>query len=248
MRRLTQLVPLGAFLLSSMDTASTGEARSQLDLSPGFPRTIFCRSERALAGMSAAEVAARIGRFDAVSLKLFNEAPRQRYRDLISAIRQLKRHRPRMPVLVHVDHFAHVREREGSRLSPGREFWQYELEGMFPGHWLYYPGSTVGRAIGQGDTEIRVADASKFAAADNVRLWPAEALGEPRLWHDSEVLFAERVDRAAGRLHVKRGRYGTRPRAFAAEARATPHGTMKPRVPDYNLDDVGDWGYADGRS
>ena len=111
------LVAHGAPLSSVRAQRSAGP----VDLSPGFPRTMFFRHERELSRMSRAEAVDAIARFDALSIKLFNEAPRQRYRDLIPIIAGVKRRKPGMPALVHLDHFAAVRPLEGTRLSPGAD-------------------------------------------------------------------------------------------------------------------------------
>lgn len=217
--------------LLSQTPAAAAERDVALDLSPGFPRTIFFRSEKALRQMSPEDAIRAIEPFDAISLKLFNEAARQRYRDLLPVIQALKRRKPRMPVLVHVHQFAAVRPLEGSRLSPGQEFDPYDPEGVFPGHWLYYPGSRITRPVGLDDTEIHVEDAAKFSVADDVRVWPDGALEQPRLWHESEVVFVEAVDEAKNVLTVQRGKYGTAPRKFRTGATATPHCKLKHGAP-----------------
>ena len=218
---------------------SASELEQTLDLAPGFPRTIFFRSERELLGMSTEDAVAAMAAFDAVSLKLFNEAARMRFRDLLPAVQALKRSRPRMPVLVHVDHFAHVRPLEGERLSPGRTFARAEPLGMFPGHWLYYPGSTIVRPIGPSGTRVPVADASRFCDGDDVRLWPADARQQPAAWRQSEVVFVEKVDEARSLLTVQRGKYATAARAFPAGSMASPHYKMRYGNPawywSYNL-------------
>ena len=218
--------------------AASGVA-APVDLAPGFPRTIFFRSERQLRGMEPAQAVAAIARFDAISVKLFNEAARMRFRDLIPVMRELKKRRPEMPVLLHLDHFAAVRELEGERMSPGRKYGPYDPAGMFPGHWLYYPGCKVVEAIDAKQTVIRVANAAKFQATDDVRIWPAGAIETPRLWRQSEAVFVERVDVARNVLHVRRGQFRTKPVAFANGAMAAPHCKMKYGNPawywSYNL-------------
>ena len=189
--------------------------------------------------MSPEDAVEAIARFDAISVKLFNEAARQRFRGLLPIMEALKRQKPRMPVLVHIDHFAQVRALEGSRLSPGRTFWAYDPDGMCPGHYLHWSGCNLTQPVRPDGTQVHVADASKFGRADDVRLWPAQALREPRLWRDSEVVFVEDVDEKQNVLKVQRGRYETTPRAFAEGAMAAPLCKMKYGNPawywSYNL-------------
>ncbi|MGD8240579.1 MAG: hypothetical protein PVH68_18635, partial [Armatimonadota bacterium] len=225
------------FAIAVVQAATVAEPG--IDLSPGFPRTIFFRSERALREMPVDEAVGAVEPFDAISLKLLNEAARQKYRVLLPVMQELKRRKPRMPVLVHVDHFAAVRPLEGSRMSPGQEFGPYDPEGIFPGHWLYYPGTEIARPVGAEEMQVHVADASRLSVGDDLRLWLAGALVEPGLWRESEVVFVEAIDEANNVLTVQRGKYETEARRFAAGAMATPHCKMKYGNPawywSYNL-------------
>ncbi|KPJ72030.1 MAG: hypothetical protein AMS14_08635 [Planctomycetes bacterium DG_20] len=115
---------------------------------------------------------------------------------------------------------------------------RYEAGRYFAGHWVYYNGATVLCDVPaeDGETEIRVADARLFRTGigryrdknDDVGLSALDAGGRPD-WHESEQVQLVSADVKGGLVRVKRGCYGTRPRAFAAgKAYAAAHVTEGP--------------------
>ena len=199
----------------------------RLDLQPSFPRTVFFRHEKPLASLSTEDAVETIAPFDAISVKLFVEAARQDYRALIPKMIALKQRKPRMPILLHLDHFSAVRPLEGTRLSPGRTFAAYEPRDVFPGHWLYYPHSTLTQAVSAQASVLRVADIARFQRGDDVRLCPAAAMQQAQLWRESEVVFVESIDERQHTLTVRRGMYATKACPFAAHTLALPHCKLK---------------------
>lgn len=201
---------------------------AKLDLQIGHPRTIFFRSEQPLLyRIPKEERLPLIESFDAVSIKLLNEAARSDFRALIPLMADLKKRKPAMPVLLHLDHFATVRPLEGTRLSPGKTFKPYDPHDMFPGFFLYYPPSALSRAVDTKATRLSVADAKRFNPGDDARLVAPGAEGKPEVWRRSETVFVESVDEEKNLLTVRRGQYETEASAFEAGAMIAPHCKMK---------------------
>ncbi|MCP5112112.1 MAG: hypothetical protein GY953_14880, partial [bacterium] len=98
---------------------------------------------------------------------------------------------------------------------------------FFAGHWLYFNGATVLSDVPEeeGETEIRVSDASLFQTGvgryadktEDIGLCTLDSEGKPN-WRESEQVELVSVNVAAGVIRVKRGAFGTRPRAFEAKS------------------------------
>lgn len=92
---------------------------------------------------------------------------------------------------------------------------QYEeFSDFFPGHWIYYPGSTLVDAVSAADTVLTVVSASNILAQDPVgvtnnsviALIPLDETGE-RLWEQTE--YAAVVSKSGNVLTVERGLFRT---------------------------------------
>lgn len=93
----------------------------------------------------------------------------------------------------------------------------------FDGHWLYYEGSRVEGAVPaeSGETVLRVANPSLFLTGigrsgdrnDDIGLCQLDKNGHPD-WSVSEQVQLLGIDSEAGTIRVRRGCFGTAPRAF----------------------------------
>ncbi|QNN23748.1 hypothetical protein HED60_16210 [Planctomycetales bacterium ZRK34] len=103
-----------------------------------------------------------------------------------------------------------------------------DAQKFFAGHWVYYNGATIEADVPaepgpDGLTKIKVSDARLFVvnqgryknSNDDIGLCALGDDGKPD-WSRSEQVQLVSVDRKAGLIVVKRGCYGTTPRAFAA--------------------------------
>ncbi|MCL5270335.1 MAG: hypothetical protein M1457_07260, partial [bacterium] len=124
----------------------------------------------------------------------------------------------------------------------------FDHEPFYDGHWLYYNGTTILSEVPAtaGENEIRVADPDLFrtnigprfldrVVNDDIGLCDLDATGRPD-WSRSEQVQLVAIDRSRGLLRVRRGCYGTAPRAFAAgRAYAAAHSTFHPAGKDLHL-------------
>ncbi len=104
---------------------------------------------------------------------------------------------------------------------------------FFAGHWVYYVGATVLSDVPAepGETEIKVADASLYRVNvgraddknEDIGICTLDKEGRPN-WFESEQVELTAVDEVRNVIRVKRGRFGTQPRAFlAGKAYAAAH-------------------------
>jgi hypothetical protein len=116
---------------------------------------------------------------------------------------------------------------------------------FFAGHWLYHQATKILADLpaAKGEAEIRVEDASLFRIGigryknsnDDVGLCLVDAQGRPD-WNQSEQVQLLSVDAKKNILRVKRGCYGTQPRAFpAGKAVAAAHVAEGPWGKNSNL-------------
>jgi hypothetical protein len=103
---------------------------------------------------------------------------------------------------------------------------RYEMAPFFAGHWLYYNGAKIidDLPAAPGEAVIRVSDASLFGVGigiggkkvnEDVGLCLLDADGKPD-WSRAEQVQLLSVDPMANTIRVRRGAYGTTPRAFPA--------------------------------
>ncbi len=111
----------------------------------------------------------------------------------------------------------------------------------FPGHWLYYAGSTLlgdlpGNSSSGGSEfgEIRVAHPNRFLPGDDAVICSLDASGGIN-WLDSEYVYVRDVIAATNTLEVDRGQYFSTGKDFAMGSH------IAPIVPDPFQDDVTTW-------
>jgi hypothetical protein len=105
---------------------------------------------------------------------------------------------------------------------------------FFAGHWLYYGGVSILSDVPaeEGITKIKVSDASQFfldvgirnvVVNDHIGLCALDGNGKPD-WQWSEQVTLVDVDYENDIISVRRGQFGTTPKAFTAEkANAAVH-------------------------
>ncbi len=144
---------------------------------------------------------------------------------------RFKRSHPRQVVLLHMNGNARDPRWHGERFAAGQ--------------WLYYNGARVSKDVPAeaGESEIHVNNPALFrvqtgryrTANEDVGLCELDASGRPD-WSRSEQVQLVSIDRQRKVLRVKRGCYGTRPRAFVAgRAYAAAHVTEGPWGAKNNL-------------
>ncbi len=223
------LLPLLAVLLFS----GAGSAQSRLDqyraLQPEEPRPMFFRYMEGPAqnGSPLEPWNGRFGQLMGLIAKAQSEeAPRDR---VIPYLNQFKERYPDQLVLLHYN---------GRARLP-----QFEPERFFPGHWIHYEGSPVTTDIPatSEDTTIGVTRAALLFRmnqgryrnqGDDVTVCETGEDGRPD-WSRCEETKLLAVDPGTQTLRVRRARYGSQPRAFAAnKAWAAAHVTEGPWVND----------------
>lgn len=132
---------------------------------------------------------------------------------------EFKRRHPNQVVLLHLN---------GNARDP-----RFETGAYFPGHWIYREATLVLEDVPaeSGESVIKVKSARDFrtdtgryrSAADDLALFDIAPDGRHD-WASGEQMTVLSVDRSANTLRVRRGQYGTKPRAFrAGKSRAAAH-------------------------
>ena len=192
-----------------------------------YPRAFFFRQSE---GMAASE---RIGyqqwerTFDRLmgieGKVLEEEVPGRSIRNIDFFTRFKKRHLDQL-VLLHFN---------GNARDP-----RFESGRFFVGHWIYYNGARVLSDVPAtaGETEIKVSDPALFKinmgryrnANEDIGLCMLDEKGQPN-WHISEQVQLISINHKKKTICVRRGCYGTTPRAFpAGRAYAAAHVTEGP--------------------
>jgi hypothetical protein len=210
-RRITAAL-LG--LAASLPQARGAETALTL-LGEDQPRAFFFRQAEGLAAarrMPYEQWERNFGRLMGVMGKVLDEEVPGRSRGLDYFVR-FKRAHPEQTVLLHLN---------GNARDP-----RYEGGRFFAGHWLYHNGVTLtaGVPAAAGETTLHVSDATPFEVGggryrnsnDDLGLCMLGPDGRPD-WSRSEQVQLLALDRRAKTLRVRRGCYGTAPRAFAAGA------------------------------
>ena len=210
-----QLLPV--ILLIFVASAATVVAEDLQDLDifrDGWPRAFFFRQSESIARagrMPFENWEKMFLRLDGIMGKtLDEEIPGTQERN-IPVFTRFKQLHPKQAVLLHFN---------GDARDP-----RWECGGFFAGHWLYHTGCRVTTDVPAqpGECELRVEDPRLFRVNmgrygdtnDDLCLCALGPDGKPD-WNQSEQLELLAVDRAAKTLRVRRGAFGTAPRAFAA--------------------------------
>ena len=115
---------------------------------------------------------------------------------------------------------------------------RWHSDRFFAGHWLYYNGARILADVPaeSGYTDIRVDDPRLFrvnmgryrGSNEDIGLCELDATGRPN-WHESEQVQLVSVDVRNKTIRVRRGCYGTKPRAFRrGKSYAAAHMTEGP--------------------
>lgn len=193
----------------------------------GYPRAFFFRSSEGFADnprISYEEWDRTFRRLMGIEGKVLDEEVPGRSRRNIEFFTRFKRQHPDQLVMLHYN---------GNARDPrdaSKEF--------FAGHWVYYAGAKILSDLpaGEGETDVRVDDPSIFRvnmgryrnANEDIGFCVVDGDGKPN-WFESEQVQLLSVDARKKTIRVRRGCYGTRPRAFSAgKACAAAHATEGP--------------------
>lgn len=232
-----QLILFICVLSVAAGRASAGESLQVL--TGGYPRAFFFRTSEMMAARPDLSFDAWEKNFDRlmgiVGKVLDEEIPGRSTRNQ-EFFTRFKQNHPSQLVMLHYN---------GNARNP-----LDHTENYFAGHWLYFSGARVLSDMPDtsGETEIRVSDPKLFlvdmgrygTAKEDIGICELDASGKPD-WNASEQVKLVSVDEGRGVLRVKRGLYGTRPRAFgagrayaAAHATEGPWGGSSPLLWNYN--------------
>ncbi len=180
----------------------------------GHPRAFFFRQSELLAASgnySYEQWDAIFSRLGGIIGKVLDEERPDRSRRNIEYFTRFKRRHPDQLVLLHFN---------GNARDPN-----FARGKFFAGHWLYYEGCRVVNDLPAegGLMEVRVEDAALFWTGvgrykgrnEDIVLCRLDSRGRPD-WHYAEQVELVSVNRKTNTLRVRRGSYGTVPRAFQA--------------------------------
>ena len=183
-------------------------------LGPEYPRAFFFRQSEGLAsrpGMAYEEWEGSFAGLDGIMGKCLDEEIPGRSERNVEFFSRFKGDHPEKMVLLHFN---------GNSRDP-----RFEAEGFFAGHWLYHNGCKVVCDVPAegGVFTLQVEDASLFSVNigrfrdknDDVGMCALDAEGRPD-WSQSEQLELVGIDADAQTIEVRRGAFGSGPRAFAA--------------------------------
>ena len=196
-------------------------------LTGGYPRAFFFRAAEGMAANQRIPYGRweqTFGRLMGIEGKVLEEEVPGRSVRNIDFFTRFKAAHPRQLVLLHYN---------GNARDP-----RYRRGEFFAGHWIYHEAAKVVADVPASDgvMEIRVDRPGNFrvnigryrTANDDVGLCELDDRGRPD-WHRSEQVQLVSVDAGRGVIRVRRGCYGTRPRAFrAGRAVAAAHATEGP--------------------
>ncbi|HID77286.1 MAG TPA: hypothetical protein EYP56_14980, partial [Planctomycetaceae bacterium] len=227
-RLLIVLAGWAAATCAAPSAASAQPSSWHLDVLAGrYPAAFFFRSAEGLAANPRIEYHRWKGCFSRLmgieGKVLDEEVPGRSLRNIEFFVR-FKRQHPEQLVLLHYN---------GNARDP-----RFQREPFFAGHFLYYNGARILDDVPaeEGETEIRVADATLFRTGigryrdknDDVGLCLVDEDGRPD-WHHSEQVQLVAVDAKRNVIRVRRACYGTRPMAFpGGRAYAAAHVTEGP--------------------
>lgn len=225
--RMSAIVAVRIVLVAS-SSVSAGERLDGLQImSDRWPRAFFFRSSEGLASNPRITYAAwdkTFSRLMGIEGKVLDEEVPGRSKRNVEFFTRFKRRHPEQLVLLHFN---------GNARDPRDAGSDY-----FAGHWVYYNGATILADVPaeQGETDIRVSDPSLFHTDigryrdknEDIGLCELDASGRPN-WAASEQVQLVGIDAARKIIRVRRGCYGTKPRAFRGKrAYAAAHVTEGP--------------------
>ncbi len=196
-------------------------------LTAGYPRAYFFRLAEGIAANERVDYAQwerAFSRLLGIEGKVLDEEVPNRSKRNIEFFTRFKQQHPEQLVLLHFNGNARDPNQTGGK--------------FFVGHWLYFNGAHIlsDVPVESGETEIRVSNATLFRvnigryrrSNEDIGLCELDAHGKPN-WHASEQVELVAVDTRRNTIRVRRGAYGTTPRAFAAQrAYAAAHCTEGP--------------------
>jgi len=221
----------GVLLASLVCTAGTSSAASRLErldcFGQAYPRAFFFRQCEGMAAgknVSYARWEATFERLMGIQGKVLDEEVVGRSARNIDFFTRFKRLHPEQLVLLHFN---------GNARDP-----RWQSARFFAGHWLYYNGTRIVSAVPAegGVTEIEVADPRLFRVNmgryrdknEDIGLCLLDAAGRPD-WSRSEQVQLVSIDVKRKTIRVRRGCFGTTPRAFpAGQSYAAAHMTEGP--------------------
>lgn len=233
--KLRSILLLSAFAtLAALPGLGRAEDLEKLQVfRSGYPRAYFFRTAEAMAANPRIDYPsweACFSRLMGIEGKCLDEEVPGRSRN-IEPFTRFKRQHPQQLVLLHYN---------GRSRDP-----RFQTEKFFAGHWVYCNGATVLADIPaeEGETEIRIDDLQLFRTGigryrnsnDDIGLCELDDAGKPD-WTRCEQVQLLEVDARRKVIRVRRGCYGTKPRAFAANrAYAAAHASEGPWGRNSNL-------------
>jgi len=196
-------------------------------MSDEYPRVFFFRQAEGMAAQRTVSYERWEKTFERLmgieGKVLEEEVPGRSIRNIDFFTRFKKRH-PDQLVLLHFN---------GNARDP-----RYESDRFFAGHWIYFNGARILSYVPAetGLTDIRVDKPGLFrvnmgryrTSSEDIGLCELGADGRPN-WHKSEQVQLVSVDTKKKIIRVRRGCYGTQPRAFSAgKSYAAAHMTEGP--------------------
>lgn len=183
-------------------------------LSDGYPRVFFFRQAEGMAARKSGAYEQWEQTFDRLmgitGKALDEEIPGRSIKNIDFFTRFKQRHGDKL-VLLHFN---------GNARDP-----RYESDRFFAGHWVYFNGAKIlaDVAAEEGETDIRVDKPNLFkvnmgryrSRNEDIGLCAIDADGKPD-WSRSEQVQLFSVDARNKTIRVRRGCFGTKPRAFKA--------------------------------
>ena len=196
-------------------------------LADDYPRVFFFRQVEGMAarrGSTYEQWEKSFDRLMGIEGKVLDEEIPGRSIKNIDFFTRFKQRRPDQLVLLHFN---------GNARDP-----RYESHRFFAGHWIYFNGAKILADVPAeaGETDIRVDKPNLFrvnmgryrSRNEDIGLCVLDADGKPD-WHLSEQVQLISVDAKKKTIRVRRGCFGTKPRAFKAGAGyAAAHATEGP--------------------
>ncbi|MBI4978966.1 MAG: hypothetical protein HZC28_15920 [Spirochaetes bacterium] len=213
----------------------SAEDRPLLIYTAGYPRAFFFRSAEGAAANPKTgyeEWSSNYGRLMGIMGKCLDEEVLGREARNPEFFTRYKTDHPSQAVLLHCN---------GNARDP-----RYTTEKFFAGHWIYEEAQAVTADIPAvtEDTVISVENASRFQTNmglhknknDDVAIFEIAADGKTHDWENCEQAVLMSKDHRNNTITVRRGQYGTKPRAFQkGRTRVAAHATEGPWGAKNNL-------------
>lgn len=207
---------------------ANGQGLGKLRIFNGqYPRVFFFRKAESLAAqksLSYEQWEKTFERLMGIEGKVLDEEVLGRSIRNIDFFTRFKQRHPNQLVLLHFN---------GNARDP-----RYESDRFFAGHWIYFNGAKILSDVPaeHGETDIHVDKPNLFRLNmgryrdrnEDVGLCMLDVDGKPN-WHESEQVQLISIDYEKKTIRVRRGCYGTEPRAFdAGSSYAAAHMTEGP--------------------